>query len=179
MVSDASGDDGWGVCVLGLYIVGPWPPGWRQSSASKLASIIIWKEFVSPAITVLLLDRWVPGIVFASAGDNAGGAFVLNAMSNNCPRVLELLRPVTDAMTRYHLGILGGHAHRACNQHEDVLSHALNAALWRDVVVQETVYKTGRLELPFVVTDVASGETFAGTISFRRAISLDAKRAVR
>ena len=47
------------------------------------------------------------------------------------------------------------------------------------VVAQETVHKSVRLELPFVVTDVASGETFAGTISFRRAISLDAKRAVR
>ena len=179
MVSDASGDDGWGVCVLGLHIVGPWPPGWEQSSGSGLAPSMLWKELVGPTIALLLLARWVPGMVFASAGDNAGGAFVLNSLSCNCPRVLELLRPMTDAMERYHLGLLGGHAHRACNQHADILSHALTAGMWRVLVAQETVHKVGRLELPFVVSDVVSGETYAGTMSFRRATGHGAKRAER
>ena len=179
MVSDASGDDGWGVCVLGLHIVGPWPPGWEQSSGSDLAPSMLWKELVGPSMAILLLARWVPGLVFASAGDNAGGAFVLNSLSCNCPRVLELLRPVTDAMERYHLGVLGGHAHRTCNQHADILSHALTSSLWRDVVAQEAVRKRGRLELSFVVADTVTGEAFAGTMSFRQVTARDAKLAAR
>ena len=67
MVSDASGDDGWGVCVMGLHIVGPWPPGWEQSSVKKLSPSMLWKELVGPAIAILLLARWTPNTVFAAA----------------------------------------------------------------------------------------------------------------
>ena len=107
---------------------------------------------MGPVITLLLLARWVRDTVFAAAGDNAGGAFVLNALCCACPRVLELLRPLADAIERYHLVVLGGHAHRVCNGHADDLSHALTTALWRDVVSQEWVHKVARLELPFVVS---------------------------
>ena len=179
MVSDASGDDGWGSCVMGLHFVGPWPPGWEQSSESGLAPSMLWKEIVGPVITLLLLARWVRGTVFAAAGDNAGGAFVLNALCCGCPRVLELLRPLADTIERYHLGVLGGHAHRVCNGHADDLSHALTAALWRDVVSQEWVHKVARLELPFVVSDTVTGETFAGTISFKRIFGLCVQLAER
>ena len=41
------------------------------------------------------------------------------------------------------------------------------------------VHKTGRLELPFVVSDTATGETFAATFSFKRAFGRGAKRAQR
>jgi hypothetical protein len=179
MVSDASGDDGWGVCVMGLHIVGPWPAGWQQSSASGDSPSMLWKELVGPVVAMLLLARWAPHTVFAAAGDNAGGAFVLNTLSSGCPRVLELLRPLADAMERYHLGVLGGHAHRECNEHADALSHALPASLWRDVAAQEWVRKAGRLELPFVVADTSTGETYAATISFKRASGRRVRRARR
>ena len=179
MVSDASGDDGWGVCVLGLHIVGPWPPGWEQSSASGESPSMLWKELVGPVVAMLLLARWVPHMVFASAGDNAGGAFVLNKLSSACPRVLELLRPLTDAMARYHLGMLGGHAHRECNEHADALSHALSASMWHDVAAQEWVHKSARLQLPFVVADTTSGEAYAATISFKRPSSPHVRHAGR
>ena len=165
IVSDASGDDGWGVCTFGLHIVGPWPRGWEQSAGSGPSMLV--KELVPPAVAVLLLARWVPGVVFASATDNAGGAFVLNKLCCSCPIALELLRPVSDAMERYHLGLIGGHAHRCFNQHADDLSHALFARLWNTVLAQERTHKRGRLELPFVVADVQSGEVFAATISFK------------
>ena len=80
-------------------------------------------------------------------------------------------------MARYHLGVLGGHAHRACNEHADDLSHALYAALWRAVIAQERVHKAGRLELPFVVADTATGEAFAATFSFKQAFGRGAKHA--
>ena len=179
MVSDASGDDGWGVCVMGLHIVGPWPVEWRQSSSSTDKPSMLWKELVGPVVAILLLARWAPNTVFAAAGDNAGGAFVLNTLSSGCPRVLELLRPLTDAMERYHLGILGGHAHRARNVHADILSHALSAITWRGVIAQEWVRKAARLELPFVVADTTTGEAFAATISFKRPFGPDVKRAAR
>ena len=179
MVSDASGDDGWGVCVMGLHIVGPWPPGWEQSAGGDDVPSMLWKELVGPVVTILLLARWVPNTVFAAAGDNAGDAFVLNTLSAACPRVLELLRPLTDTMERYHIGILGGHAHRACNTHADILSHALSAALWNNVALQEWVHKAGRLELPFVVADTTTGEAFAATLSFKRPSNPGVKLAQR
>ena len=93
--------------------------------------------------------------------------------------MLELLRPLSDVMARYHLGVLGGHAHRESNEHADALSHALPAALWRDVAAQEWVHKAGRLELPFVVADTATGEAYAATFSFKRAFGRGVKRARR
>ena len=101
----------------------------------------------------------------------------MNTLSCGCPRVLELLRPMNDAMERYHLGVLGGHAHRACNEHADALSHALTASLWRSVAAQEWVRKAARLELPFVVADTVTGEAFAATMSFKRTSGRPAKRA--
>lgn len=175
MVSDASGEDGWGACVLGLHIVGPWPHGWEQSTGTGPSMLV--KELVPQAVAMLLLARWAPGVVFAAATDNAGVAFVMNKMCCKCPLALELLRPVADAMEQYHLGLLGGHAHRCHNRHADDLSHALTASLWNDIVAQERVHKRGRLELPFVVADVQSGEAFAATISFKRPSSLRARHA--
>ena len=135
------------------------------------------KELVPQAVAMLLLARWAPGVVFAAATDNAGVAFVMNKMCCKCPLALELLRPVADAMEQYHLGLLGGHAHRCHNRHADDLSHAITASLWNDIVAQERVHKRGRLELPFVVADVESGEAFAATISFKRPSSLRARHA--
>ena len=37
--SDASGDDGWGACVMGLHIVGPWPEAWKQSTGTLSVSM--------------------------------------------------------------------------------------------------------------------------------------------
>ena len=176
MRSDASGEDGWGVCVLGLHIVGPWPDGWRLSDGASAPSMLV-KEVLPPAVATILLARWIEGSVLASAADNAGTAFVLNSLSPSCPICLTLLRPVADAINTYHLGLIGGHARRGCNQHADDLSHALSASSWSQVRASQSVHKPHRLELPFAVMDVRTGECFTATISFARPLGLGALHA--
>ena len=167
MCSDASGDDGWGVCIMGLHIVGPWPEGYRQSDGSDAPGMLL-KELVPPVVASLLLAQWCPGVVFAAATDNAGVAFVLNSLSCSTPQCLALLRPLADSLSAHHTGLIGGHAHRAYNQHADDLSHALSSALWKQVVAEQRTRRTSRLELPFVVHDLHNGDCFAATMSFAR-----------
>ena len=52
--SDASGDDGWGSCAMGLHIVGMWPDSWRQVDGDNPRSML-YKELVPPVMTTLLL----------------------------------------------------------------------------------------------------------------------------
>ena len=124
MCSDASGEDGWGVCVMGLHIVGDWPEEWKQSVGDSSPSML-FKELVPPVIATLLLAPFCKGKVFAAATDNAGVAFVLNSMSCRCPLSLALLRPLADSLAKHHLGLIAGHAHHQHNSHADELSHAL------------------------------------------------------
>jgi len=167
MCSDASGDDGWGVCVMNLHIVGPWPEGYRQSDNVDAPGMLL-KELIPPVVATLLLAQWCPDVVFAAATDNVGVAFVLNSLSCAGPQCLSLLQPLADALTSHHLGLIGGHAHRVYNQHADDLSHALSHAMWQQVLSSQTVHKPSRLELPFVVHDIQAGECFAATMSFAR-----------
>ena len=127
---------------------------------------MLFKELVPAAVMSILLAPFCEGQVLASALDNAGAAFVLNALSCACPMSLALLRPLADSLARHHLGLVAGHAHREHNQHTDDLSHALTDSLWRDVVLQAKVRKSNRIELHFVVHDTVNGECFQGTMSF-------------
>ena len=167
MCSDASGDDGWGACVMGLHIVGPWPKGYRQSDGADAPGMLL-KELIPPVVATLLLGQWCPNVVFAAATDNAGVAFVLNSLSCAGPQCLALLQPLADSLAAHHLGLLAGHAHRVHNQHCDDLSHALSSAMWNQVLAGQHVHKPSRLELPFIVHDMQSGECFAATMSFAR-----------
>ena len=169
IVSDASGEDGWGVCVMGLHIVGPWPAEWRQSAGASSPSML-FKELLAPSVAVLLLAPLCRGKVFAAASDNAGTAFVLNSLSCGCPLSLELLRPLAASIESNHLGLVGGHAHRCHNVHADDLSHALHDHLWAAVLAQAKVKKSARMEVHFVVHDLWEGGAFAATISFARPI---------
>jgi len=82
--SDASGEDGWGVCTMGFHIVGRWPASWRQS-ATATARHMLYKELLPPVVAALVLAHARPDNVWCSALDNAGAAFVLNKMSCACP----------------------------------------------------------------------------------------------
>ena len=176
MCSDASGDDGWGVCVMGLHIVGPWPAGWRQSDGASAPGMLL-KELIPPVVTILLLAQWCPKVVFAAATDNAGVAFVLNSLSCAGPQCLALLQALTDSLAAHRLGLIGGHASRVFNQHADDLSHVLPREMWAQVRKGEWVHKVARLELPFVVHDISSGQCFAATMSFARRSPLAAEHA--
>ena len=168
MHSDASGEDGWGACIGNVHLVGPWPEELRDAS-------MLFKELVPVVIILLLLAPWCDDVVFASVTDNAGVAFVLNALSCNCPRSIELLRPLVDSLACHRLGLVGGHAHREHNHHSDVMSHAIPDALWDDLVQGAPHCKRNRMEIHFVVHDLYNNDCFAATISFRRPSSLSVR----
>ena len=54
--SDASGEDGWGVCAMGFHIVGRWPARWRQS-AGDTARSMLYMELLPPVVAALVLGR--------------------------------------------------------------------------------------------------------------------------
>ena len=138
--SDASGEDGWGACALGLHFVGPWPVEWRQSAGSG-APHMLYKELVAPALVTKFLAPFLGGKVACCALDNAGTAFAINSLSARCDRSLILLRDMADSCCEHRLGVIGGHAHRVNNQHSDDLSHALPLHVWDQVVRSATATK--------------------------------------
>ena len=77
MVSDASGEDGWGVCTLGYHIVGHWPAHWKQSAGGSVPSML-YKEMVPPVVAALLLAPHMRGKVFCGGFDNAGIVYNLS-----------------------------------------------------------------------------------------------------
>ena len=176
MCSDASGEDGWGVCVMGMHIVGSWPKEWRQSAGASAPSML-FKELVPIVIAILLLAPFCTGKVIAAATDNAGVAFVLNSMSCRCPLSLALLRPLADACATYHLGLVAGHAYRHHNTHADKLSHALPQVLWDKIAEEGTVTKAGRMSFNFVVHDMLHTEAFTGSMSLPLGTAADASGA--
>ena len=165
--SDASGDDGWGSCALGMHIVGPWPEHWRQSSKSGVDPHMLYKELVPPVVTTLLLAPMLQDEVLCSALDNAGAAFSINRLSCSCERSLELLRPLADSLVRGRFAVIAGHAHRVHNQHTDALSHSLSRGLWSQIVDSARTVKRHRAEIHFAVLDVSTGECYLATMSFQ------------
>ena len=166
--SDASGEDGWGACAMGLHIAGPWPREWQQSAGAG-APHMLFKEMLAPVVTSLLLAPFVPGAVFACATDNAGAAFVLNSLSCACPETLKLLRPLSDGLTRAGVGLVADHAHRERNAHTDDLSHALPMRLWSRCVAQaQPARHAAHTMVHFAIMDTATGEAFTASMSFPR-----------
>ena len=167
MVSDASGEDGWGVCTMGYHIVGHWPQHWKQSMGAGVPSMLV-KEMVGPVVAALLLAPHMRDRVLCCGLDNAGDAFVLNAMSTGCLQSLLMLRPLADSLATNHVGLLAGHAHRANNKHTDALSHALDSSLWSQVFASARESRSGRVELHFAILDMRRQECMLATISFGR-----------
>ena len=177
IVSDASGEDGWGACTQGYHIVGHWPSHWKQSVGPGVPSML-YKELVAPVVTALLLAPHSRGKVLCGAFDNAGVAYDLNSLTAGCPRALRLLRPLADSLAANHVGLLAGHAHREHNQHTDTLSHSLTDALWSQVFESAPVKRRGD-HLHFAILDMRRGECMLATISFGRYIPPGAKSAGR
>ena len=110
--SDASGDDGWGCCTMGMHIVGTWPQAWRQSGGTRKVGML-FKEVVPPALTTMLLAPMMKDQVLCAALDNAGAAFSVNRLSaTNCDLTTELMKPLSDSLSHGHFALIAGHAHR-------------------------------------------------------------------
>ena len=165
--SDASGDDGWGCCTMGMHIVGTWPHEWRQSTGVRNVHML-FKELVPPAVSTMLLAPMLDKQVLCAALDNAGAAFTLNRLScNKCEMTLELLKPLADSLSHGRVALLAGHAHRHHNAHTDMLSHALPHDVWSQAVSTAAMSKSHRMELHFAVIDVTTAECYLATISIR------------
>lgn len=175
--SDASGDDGWGVCAMGYHIVGPWPKGWKQSDGTD-APHMLFKELLPPVMAALILGPSAKGNVWCVAVDNSGAAFVLNKLSCGCPRTIELLRVLTASLTRNHSGLLAGHAHRHRNVHCDILSHPLTPGLWSQIIAAASAAKSHRDEIHFAVLDIRRQQCWVATMSFARASVPSVQRAL-
>ena len=132
---------------------------------------MLYKELVPPSVAILLLAKHMCQKVLCCALDNAGVAYVLNALSSGCLRSLQLLRPVADTLAANHVGLIAGHAHRAKNTHTDELSHALNDSLWSQVFASARVSRKGHDELHFAILDIRRQECMLATVSFGRSIS--------
>lgn len=165
--SDASGDDGWGVCAMGFHIVGPWPDGWRQTFGPD-APHMLFKELLAPVMGTLVLGPSARNNVWCVALDNSGAAYVLNKLSCRCPRTLELLRVLTANLARNDSGLLAGHAHRERNVHCDILSHPLSSTLWSQIIAEAAIVKPHRDEIHFAVLDIRRRECWVATTSFAR-----------
>ena len=174
VLSDTSGEDGWGVCTLGFHIVGCWPTEWRSSS-TKTDPHMLFKELFPPALTTRLLAPFLSRSVLTCALDNAGAAFSLNALSCGCHKSLRLLRWIADTLDAHSLGLLAGHAHREYNAHTDALSHPLSRAMWSRVIAQAPVSKKNMVELHFAIVNKWSGKAALATVAFKRAVFRDAK----
>ena len=129
---------------------------------------MLFKELLAPAVTAILLAPFLQRKVFGCALDNAGAAFTLNKLTCRCPRCLELLRPLADSLSRYHMGLIAGHAHRCRNAHTDELSHSLSHDLWSQIIAKAPRKKLHRMEIHFIVVDLERREARAATISFKR-----------
>ena len=165
--SDASGDDGWGCCTMGLHIVGTWPWEWRQSVGLRNVHML-FKELVPPSLTTMLLAPMLDKQVLCAALDNAGAAFTLNRLScSGCDMTQELLKPLADALSRGNVALLAGHAHRQHNAHTDMLSHALPRDVWSQALSSVQLSKPHRLEFHFAVVDVTTAECYLATMSVR------------
>ena len=165
--SDASGEDGWGACLMGIHVVGPWPDEWRQSKGSGTPHML-FKELVAPTMAVSLVAPFLRGQAVACALDNAGVAFTLNSLSSGCAMTLQLLRHLADSLSWNQLGLVAGHAHRHRNQHADALSHSLTVLSWQRAIATAKKAKTHRMELHFAVLDVKAGEAYLATMSFAK-----------
>ena len=165
--SDASGEDGWGVCTQGYHIVGTWPEEWRQS-AGPGAPNMLFKEVLPPVVAGLLLAPFSANKVFCSALDNAGAAFVLNSLSCGCAITRLLLRLLADSLATNHVALVAGQARRALNKHADLLSHALTLLTWSQVKASAPSRRSRRVEVHFAVLDMRRREAMLATLSFPR-----------
>lgn len=165
--SDASGEDGWGACVAGFHIVGPWPVGLEDEH-------MLFKELVPVVIALSLLSNAIPETVFGVAVDNTGAAFSLNKLNCRDAIARRLMQQLASALDAAGHSVLAAHVRRHRNQHADVLSHTLLPSLWMLIERQQNTHATARdakyWRFPFVVQCLHSGKCMSGLFKMRTSL---------
>ena len=127
-ISDASGPDGWGACVLGLHFFGVWP---EQLVSEASPEAILFKEVFPIAVVVLALAPHLREQMLCAAADNAGTAFTVNSLNSRDKRTRRLLQLIADCTTHNSCCVVAGHGRRHRNTHTDSMSHVLaNNKYW-------------------------------------------------
>ena len=162
MRSDASGESGFGVCVLNLHIHGCWRPG----LAPMIKHDMHFKETLPYAVAATLLAPLLPGHVFAVSSDNAATVFRLLAGSSNNPLVQRLLRLIMKQCTKHNITNIGDWNDREQPDavHADKLSKTFSPEDWECI---RTTNKSNKQSwvIDIVIHDIVTGH--AVTAAFR------------
>ena len=174
MHSDASGEDGWGACIMNLHVAGPWPVELADNS-------MLFKELLPVAVTLSLVAPQLTETVFGVAVDNTGAAFATNKMSCSDRLSCRLLQEISAALERMGHTALATHVRRHRNQHADDLSHALFQVQWDKIMKQQKPRKS-RVDasswfFPFVAQCTISGRCSTGVFRMRKSL-FSSKKAV-
>ena len=156
--SDASAEQGWGLCLHGFHMAGGWP--------SELVSSdnMLFKELFPVILGVILVGAHVPGSIFGSAVDNAGAAYSLNRLCCRDRDSLGLLRILAAELDRHHSVLLGDWVRRVLNGHGDGLSRVAPFI----PSLQRSQADSDRWTFEFVVRDIKSGEARVATLTLPR-----------
>ena len=156
--SDASDEMGWGLCIQGFHVFGLWP----AALAGSIESNMLFKELLPVAVAVRLFGAHREGCTFASATDNAGVAFVVNALRAKDPMANRLLQHIADASAEYSVVVLSSHARRERNVHADWLSRSVPVHLWQNLAAVEGRGRTW--EFPLAIVHVGTGEMYTARL---------------
>ena len=165
--SDASGEDGWGACVGGLHLVGPWP-------VDLMDAHMLFKELVPVVISISLLAMVLPESVFGVAVDNTGAAFAVNKMSCRDAIARRLIQQLSSGLEWAGHTALAAHVRRDRNTHADALSHTLPPSLWLLIMQhQDSRISKGDAHawrFPFVVQCLATGVCKSGLFKLTKSL---------
>ena len=140
-VSDASGPDGWGACVLGLHFFGVWP---EQLVGDASPEAILFKEAFPICVVVLALAPQLREKMLCAAADNAGTAFCVNSLNSRDKNTRRLLQMIVDCTTRHSCCVIAGHGRRHRNAHTDAMSHVLaNNKYWAQAMADVGAHLPG------------------------------------
>ena len=165
--SDASGEDGWGACIEGYHIVGPWPAALQDAH-------MLFKELLPVVLCLTLWSAAKPESVFGVVIDNTGAMFSVNKMTCRDDISRRLLQQLASALDAGGHTAIASHVRRHRNQHTDDLSHALPGSWWRQIVQSQCTTDNAKHRhdwlFPFVIQDLRSGECRSGVFRMRRSL---------
>ena len=72
--SDASGEDGWSACAMGLHFIGRWPKYMRQLTGTN-PECMLFMEVLPVAVVAIALAPFLRERLMCATVDNAGAAF--------------------------------------------------------------------------------------------------------
>ena len=165
--SDASGEDGWGVCMAGFHFVVPWPEDVQDEH-------MLFKEMLPIVIAISVLSKQLPETVFGVAVDNTGVAFAVNKLSCRDRITLRLLQQLASDLDEGGHTVLGAHIRRHRNEHTDEMSHALPKFEWNRITKHQLhgkrVTEGAYWLFPFVAQQLSTGECLSGCFKMRKSL---------